>query len=49
MSKLLLVRTDGVGDALVCAPLLAALRDAGHEVGALLSTRNAEADAIIGV
>jgi ADP-heptose:LPS heptosyltransferase len=43
VSKLLLVRTDGVGDALVCAPLLAALRDAGHEVGALLSTRNAEA------
>jgi ADP-heptose:LPS heptosyltransferase len=43
VSKVLLVRADGVGDALVCAPLLAALRDAGHEVGALLSTRNAEA------
>ncbi|MGP6159422.1 MAG: glycosyltransferase family 9 protein [Vulcanimicrobiaceae bacterium] len=43
MSKVLLVRADGVGDALVCAPLLVALRDAGHEVGALLSTRNDEA------
>jgi ADP-heptose:LPS heptosyltransferase len=43
VSKVLLVRADGVGDALVCAPLLAALRDAGHEAGALLSTRNDEA------
>jgi ADP-heptose:LPS heptosyltransferase len=43
VSRILLVRADGVGDALVCAPLLAALRAAGHEVGALLSTRNAEA------
>jgi ADP-heptose:LPS heptosyltransferase len=38
--KILLVRGDGIGDALVCAPLVAALRDAGHEIGALLSTRN---------
>ena len=43
MSKILLVREDGIGDALVCAPLLAALRAAGHEVGALLSKRNEEA------
>lgn len=41
--KILLVRVDGIGDALVCAPLVAALRDAGHRVGALLTTRNAEA------
>jgi ADP-heptose:LPS heptosyltransferase len=43
VSNILLVRLDGIGDALVCAPLVVALRDAGHEVGALLSTRNAEA------
>lgn len=41
--KILLVRTDGLGDALVCAPLVAALRDAGHLLGALLSTKNARA------
>jgi ADP-heptose:LPS heptosyltransferase len=34
---------DGIGDALVCAPLVAALRDAGHELGAVFSTRNREA------
>lgn len=39
--KVLLVRLDGVGDAAVCAPLLAALRTAGHEVGVALTTRNA--------
>lgn len=38
--KILLVRADGIGDALVCAPLLAALRSAGHTVGAVLGTRN---------
>lgn len=43
MSRILLVRSDGIGDALVLAPLVAALRDAGHELGAVLSTRNAEA------
>jgi len=32
---------DGVGDALACAPLLAALRAAGHNVSGLLTTRNA--------
>jgi ADP-heptose:LPS heptosyltransferase len=39
--KLLLVRLDGIGDALVCTPLIAALRDAGHELGLALSDRNA--------
>jgi len=38
--KVLLVRADGIGDALTCAPLVAALRDAGHAVGAVLSTKN---------
>ena len=43
MSKrVLLVRLDGVGDAMITAPLIAALTAAGHAVGALLSTRNAE-------
>ncbi|GAC1413714.1 MAG: hypothetical protein NVSMB64_23980 [Candidatus Velthaea sp.] len=32
---------DGIGDALVCAPLIVALRDAGHTVGIALSDRNA--------
>ncbi|GAC1443596.1 MAG: hypothetical protein NVS2B8_11440 [Vulcanimicrobiaceae bacterium] len=41
--NVVLVRVDGIGDALVCAPLVAALRAAGHRVGALLTTRNAEA------
>lgn len=39
--RVLLVRLDGVGDAAVCVPLLAALRTAGHEVGVALTTRNA--------
>ena len=38
--NVLLVRADGIGDALVCAPLVAALRDAGHAVGAVLGTKN---------
>ena len=42
MSRVLLVRLDGIGDALVCTPLIAALRDAGHELGLALSDRNAE-------
>jgi ADP-heptose:LPS heptosyltransferase len=37
----LLVRLDGIGDALVCTPLIAALRAAGHELGIALSDRNA--------
>ena len=39
--RILLVRLDGIGDALACTPLIAALRDAGHELGVALSTRNA--------
>ncbi len=39
--KILLVRGDGIGDALALTPLLAALRAAGHDVGCVLSTRNA--------
>jgi len=41
VSRVLLVRLDGIGDALVCTPLIAALRDAGHELGLALSDRNA--------
>jgi ADP-heptose:LPS heptosyltransferase len=41
--RVALVRLDGIGDALTLAPLVAALRDAGHELGAVLSTRNREA------
>jgi ADP-heptose:LPS heptosyltransferase len=41
VSRVLLVRLDGIGDALVCTPLIAALRDAGHELGLVLSDRNA--------
>lgn len=37
------MRVDGIGDALACTPLVAALRDAGHELGALLSLRNRDA------
>jgi ADP-heptose:LPS heptosyltransferase len=39
--RVLLVRLDGIGDAAVCVPLVAALRDAGHDVGVALTTRNA--------
>jgi ADP-heptose:LPS heptosyltransferase len=39
--RVLLVRLDGIGDAAVCVPLLAALREAGHEIGVALTTRNA--------
>lgn len=35
------MRVDGIGDALACAPLLASLREAGHTVSALLTTKNA--------
>ena len=38
---MLLIRLDGIGDALVCTPLIAALRAAGHELGLALSDRNA--------
>ena len=40
--KVLLVRADGIGDALACVPLVAALRAAGHAVGAVLGTANRE-------
>ena len=43
LRRILLIRLDGVGDALMLAPLVAALHDAGHELGALLSTRNRDA------
>jgi ADP-heptose:LPS heptosyltransferase len=39
--NVLLVRADGIGDALCCVPLVAALHAGGHEVGAVLGTRNA--------
>ncbi len=39
--RVLLVRLDGIGDAAACAPLVLALRQAGHDVGAALTTRNA--------
>lgn len=39
--KILLVRLDGIGDALACTPLVAALRDAGHQLGIALTQRNA--------
>ena len=31
--RVLLVRLDGIGDALTCVPLVAALKEAGHELG----------------
>jgi ADP-heptose:LPS heptosyltransferase len=39
--RVLLVRLDGIGDAAVCVPLVAALRESGHTVGVALTTRNA--------
>jgi len=39
--KVLLVRNDGIGDALACAPLVAALHAAGHTLGAVLGPGNA--------
>jgi len=39
--RVLVIRLDGIGDALVCTPLIAALRAAGHELGLALSDRNA--------
>ncbi len=41
--NVLLVREDGIGDALACVPLVAALRDAGHALGAVLGLRNRDA------
>jgi ADP-heptose:LPS heptosyltransferase len=39
--KILLVRLDGIGDAVACTPLIAALRESGHRLGLALSDRNA--------
>ena len=39
--KIILIRLDGIGDALACTPLIAALRSAGHHLGIALSQRNA--------
>jgi ADP-heptose:LPS heptosyltransferase len=41
--NVLLVRADGIGDALVCAPLVAALRAAGHTLGAVVGRHNRDA------
>lgn len=38
--RILLVRLDGIGDALACTPLIDALRRAGHTLGIALSDRN---------
>jgi len=38
--RVLLVRMDGIGDALAMLPTALALRAAGHELGAVLSPRN---------
>lgn len=38
--RIVIVRGDGIGDALVLAPLIAALRDAGHALDIVLSTRS---------
>jgi ADP-heptose:LPS heptosyltransferase len=40
MARVLIVRLDGIGDALVCTPLIEALHAAGHEIGIALSDRN---------
>ncbi len=40
--RILLVRLDGIGDALVCTPLIDALHRAGHVLGLALSDRNAD-------
>lgn len=41
MAKIVLIRVDAIGDALVMTPLVAALRKAGHELGIVLSNANA--------
>ena len=41
MAKIVLVRVDAIGDALVATPLIAALRANGHELGVVLSNANA--------
>jgi len=41
LAKIVLIRVDAIGDALVTTPLIAALRENGHEVGVVLSDVNA--------
>lgn len=41
MAKIVLIRVDAIGDALVATPLMAALRENGHELGIVLSNANA--------
>lgn len=41
MAKIVLIRVDAIGDALVTTPLIAALRESGHDVGVVLSDVNA--------
>jgi len=41
MANVLLIRLDGIGDAVVLAPLFAALREQGHAIGVVSSERNA--------
>jgi ADP-heptose:LPS heptosyltransferase len=42
LAKIVLIRVDAIGDALVTTPLIAALRENGHEVGVVLSDVNAD-------
>jgi ADP-heptose:LPS heptosyltransferase len=42
MAKIVLIRVDAIGDALVTTPLIAALRENGHQVGVVLSDANAD-------
>ena len=41
MAKIAVIRVDAIGDALAATPLLAALRENGHQVGVVLSDANA--------
>jgi ADP-heptose:LPS heptosyltransferase len=41
VAKIVLIRVDAIGDALVTTPLIAALRENGHDVGVVLSDANA--------
>jgi len=41
LAKIVLIRVDAIGDALVTTPLIAALHKAGHELGVVLSNSNA--------
>jgi ADP-heptose:LPS heptosyltransferase len=41
MATIVVIRVDAIGDALVTTPLIAALRENGHDVGVVLSDANA--------